>query len=315
MDYRSARPRAWYGVAVVVAATLVLVARSSVAPRTPRALRDCTAITVVSSSEKAGLLTETRGRDYARPERRVRGRLRAGHRGREVLGRRRQHAGGGVGRDGRRPRADGLDPRHEQLAGDRPRAPGRTRTGPALIPDEVGHVATSPLVIAMPRPMAEAMGWPDRPHRVARPVRPGHRTRTGGPATATPSGAPFKLGKTNPNFSTSGLNALIGEYYAATGTSSDLTVDAIRDPAVVRFVRGVESSVVHYGDISITFLENLRRADDSRPRPDLRLGRRDRGEVGLGLQPGEPERRPGDARAAPAPTTRSSPSTPTRGRW
>ena len=32
---------------------------------------------------------------------------------------------------------------------------------------------------------------------------------------------------------------------------------------MIRFVEGVESSVVHYGDISITFLENLRRADDA----------------------------------------------------
>ena len=110
--------------------------------------------------------------------------------------------------------------------------------------------------------MAEAMGWPTDqigwhdlfdlatdPHGWA---RYGH-----------PEWGRFTLGKTNPNFSTSGLNALIGEYYAATGTSSDLTTDAIADPAVVRFVQGVESAVVHYGDISTTFLENLRRADEA----------------------------------------------------
>ena len=31
----------------------------------------------------------------------------------------------------------------------------------------------------------------------------------------------------------------------------------------MRFVQGVESAVVHYGDISTTFLENLRRADEA----------------------------------------------------
>jgi len=86
----------------------------------------------------------------------------------------------------------------------------------------------------------------------------------------------LKASNPNPNFSTSGLNALIGEYYAATGTTSDLTAGAIADPDVVRFVKGVESSVVHYGDISITFLENLRRADEAAPadvpyRAQLRL--------------------------------------------
>jgi len=131
-----------------------------------------------------------------------------------------------------------------------------------LIPDEVGHVASGPLVIAMPRPMAVAMGWPDRQigwgDLFALAQDP-----TGWARFGHPEWGAFKLGKTNPNFSTSGLNALIGEYYAATGTSSDLTIDAVHDPRVVRFVKGVESSVVHYGDISITFLENLRRADDA----------------------------------------------------
>ncbi len=134
--------------------------------------------------------------------------------------------------------------------------------GPDLIPAQVDSIASAPLVIAMPRPMAEAMGWPtdqigwhDLFDLATDPrgwARYGH-----------PEWGRFTLGKTNPNFSTSGLNALIGEYYAATGTSSDLTTDAIADPAVVRFVQGVESAVVHYGDISTTFLENLRRADEA----------------------------------------------------
>src|SRR5262249_24085214 len=67
----------------------------------------------------------------------------------------------------------------------------------------------------------------------------------------------FKLGKTNPNFSTSGLNATIATYFAATGRSSDLTTADVRNAKVVDFVRGVEGSVVHYGDTTLTFLQNL----------------------------------------------------------
>ena len=147
----------------------------------------------------------------------------------------------------------------------------------------------------MPRPMAEAMGWPtdqigwhDLFDLATDPrgwARYGH-----------PEWGRFTLGKTNPNFSTSGLNALIGEYYAATGTSSDLTADDIADPAVVRFVQGVESAVVHYGDISTDLPGEPSPGRRSGPRIDLRLGDRHRGEVGLGLQPGEPLGRHRDPR-------------------
>ena len=133
---------------------------------------------------------------------------------------------------------------------------------PDLIPDEVGHVATGPTVIAMPRAMAEAMGWPTA--RIGwTDVFELANDPAGWGRFGHPEWGAFRLGKTNPTFSTSGLNTLIAEYYAATGTSSDLTLDDLRDPDVVRFVKGVESSVVHYGDISITFLTNLRKADDA----------------------------------------------------
>src|SRR2546422_122501 len=57
----------------------------------------------------------------------------------------------------------------------------------------------------------------------------------------------FRLGKTNPNISTSGLHALVGTYLAATGgKTSDLATQDLQDPKVVEFVKGVESSVVHY---------------------------------------------------------------------
>src|SRR5262249_36111904 len=71
----------------------------------------------------------------------------------------------------------------------------------------------------------------------------------------------FKLGKTNPNFSTSGMSALMAQYYAFTGKKSDLTLEDADQPAVVDKARTVESSVVHYGDTTLTFLNNWYRAD------------------------------------------------------
>ncbi|MGH9194408.1 MAG: substrate-binding and vWA domain-containing protein [Acidimicrobiia bacterium] len=132
---------------------------------------------------------------------------------------------------------------------------------PGMVPDELPHVAETPLVIAMPRPMAQAMGWPDKEIGWS-DILSLSRDPAGWGKLGHPEWGAFRLGKTNPNFSTSGLNATIGAYFAATGRSSDLTEADIADPKVVDFVKGVESSVVHYGDITLTFLENLQKADD-----------------------------------------------------
>jgi Ca-activated chloride channel homolog len=132
---------------------------------------------------------------------------------------------------------------------------------PNFVPDDLPRVAASPLVIAMPRPMATAMGWPDKPigwsDILALAQDPAGWGKLGHPEWGR-----FRLGKTNPNFSTSGLNATIGTYFAATGLSSDLSEADVANPRTVEFVKAVESSVVHYGDISLTFLDNLQKADD-----------------------------------------------------
>src|SRR5207244_2827957 len=65
----------------------------------------------------------------------------------------------------------------------------------------------------------------------------------------------------NPNFSTSGLNALIAQAYAATSKSAGLSLEDLSGPEVKTFATGVESSVVHYGDTTLTFLNNLYKAD------------------------------------------------------
>ena len=80
-------------------------------------------------------------------------------------------------------------------------------------------------------------------------------------AVGHPEWGPFRLGKTNPNFSTSGLNFTIAEYYAAVGKTQGLTVEDLARPAAVEFASQIESSVVHYGDITMTFLNNWFAAD------------------------------------------------------
>jgi len=132
-------------------------------------------------------------------------------------------------------------------------------------PDLVGEaklptIARTPLVIAMPKPMAQTLGWPAKPigwsDILTLANDPNGWARYGKPWGA------FKLGKTNPNYSTSGLHATIAAYFAATQRSSDLTAKDLTDPKVVAYVKAVEAAVVHYGDTTLTFLSNLQKADD-----------------------------------------------------
>ena len=118
----------------------------------------------------------------------------------------------------------------------------------------------SPLVIAMPRPMAEALGYPDTPIGFA-DILALTRDPNGWGGKGHPEWGPFRLGKTNPNFSTSGLSALVAQAYAATGKTSGLSSEDLDNPAVAQFATDVESSVVHYGDTTLTFLNNWYRAD------------------------------------------------------
>ncbi len=131
---------------------------------------------------------------------------------------------------------------------------------PDLVPAQLPSIAQTPLVVAMPRPMAEVLGWPDKPigwsdlFALAKDPR-------GWGSKGHPEWGRFKLGKTNPHFSTSGLNATIATYFAATGLSSDLSAKDVANPTTQAFVKQIESSVVHYGDTTLTFLSNMAKAD------------------------------------------------------
>ena len=128
------------------------------------------------------------------------------------------------------------------------------RAGRELAPAGTPFMLT-PLVLAMPQPMAEALGYPDEPIGFADILELANDPE-GWASVGHPEWGPFRLGKTNPNYSTSGLNFTIAEYYAATGKSSGLTTEDLRRPDVIQYATDVESAVVHYGDITMTFLNN-----------------------------------------------------------
>ena len=129
-----------------------------------------------------------------------------------------------------------------------------------MAPDDPTPFMLTPLVIAMPKPMADALGYPDTPVGWA-DILALAQSDTGWADYGHPEWGPFRLGKTNPNYSTSGLSALIAQTYAATGKSGGLSAEDLANPAVVQYGTDIESSVVHYGDITMTFLNNWFRAD------------------------------------------------------
>lgn len=136
----------------------------------------------------------------------------------------------------------------------------RRKGQPPMAPASAKPFMLTPLVIAMPKPMAEALGWPSTPIGYADILKLA-QDPAGWGTKGHPEWGPFRLGKTNPNFSTSALSATIAQYYAATGKTTGLTAEDLARPEVDAFSRGVESSVVHYGDITLTFLNNWYRND------------------------------------------------------
>ncbi|MEU2283994.1 substrate-binding domain-containing protein [Streptomyces sp. NPDC013178] len=132
-------------------------------------------------------------------------------------------------------------------------------------PDKAEPIVQSPLTIAMPKPMAEALDWPER--RFTWSQLAGWAKNADGfwAQHGRPEWGPFKLGKTNPGYSTSGLNATVAAFYAATGTSGELSTAHMDDAGSRAFVKSIEQAAVHYGDTTLTFTSNLRQADRSSP--------------------------------------------------
>ena len=120
----------------------------------------------------------------------------------------------------------------------------------------------TPLIIAMPKPMAQALGWPKRALGW-KDVADLATSKQGWAKYGHPEWGAFKLGKTNPNISTSGLTSLIGQAYATTGKTRGLTSEDLDNPTVEAFAKQIESSVVHYGDTTLTFLNNWYRNDQA----------------------------------------------------
>ena len=135
---------------------------------------------------------------------------------------------------------------------------------PVLIPLETPQVATTPMVMAMPTPMAQALGWPQQ--------NLGFKELLGAVTSAEgwgkfghPEWGAFRLGKTDANLSTPGLEALVAAVFAATGQTSALSVETLvkQEDQLRRVILGLERAPGQDADTPATFLANLQQADQA----------------------------------------------------
>jgi Ca-activated chloride channel family protein len=124
-------------------------------------------------------------------------------------------------------------------------AESRTRTGKDLI-GPTQNLVLSPVVIAMWKPMAEAIGWGARPVGWS-DILALAKEPAGWAAHGHPEWGPFQLGHTHPEFSNSGLISMLAETYAAVGKVGGLTLADVARPQTAEYVAGIESAIVHYG--------------------------------------------------------------------
>ena len=108
------------------------------------------------------------------------------------------------------------------------------------------NLVLSPVVIAMWKPMAEALGWPGKPVGWSDVLALAKDPRGWG-AVGQAQWGQFRFGHTHPEYSNSGLISLLAETYAGAGKTAGLELADLDRPEVGAYVAGIEQAVVHYG--------------------------------------------------------------------
>jgi Ca-activated chloride channel homolog len=123
---------------------------------------------------------------------------------------------------------------------------GQANNGATLVED-APPLVLSPVVIAMWRPMAEALGWPTTPlgwADIAELAASGKSWADYG----HPEWGAFQFGHTHPDYSNSGITSILATTYAATSKTRGLTVADVQKPETAQFLGNVEKNIIHYGE-------------------------------------------------------------------
>ena len=114
----------------------------------------------------------------------------------------------------------------------------------------------SPIVIAMWKPMAEALGWPNKDIGWADIIKVS-RDPKGWASLSHPEWGAFKLGHTNPEYSNSGLLAVLAEAYAGAGKTRGLERADLDAPKTRAYMKSIEDAIVHYGKSTGLFTDQM----------------------------------------------------------
>jgi Ca-activated chloride channel family protein len=137
---------------------------------------------------------------------------------------------------------------------------------PNIVPPELPPVATTPLVLAMPRPVAERIGWPRRQPTWSQAYG---LALQGWKAAGKPELGEFRMGTSDPFVSTAGLATLVASGYAAAElvhhTPTPLSLTVLGNELVQRTLLGFDRAVKERAQSSAELLDKLGRADRQDP--------------------------------------------------
>ncbi|MEO7910643.1 MAG: VWA domain-containing protein [Roseiflexaceae bacterium] len=116
----------------------------------------------------------------------------------------------------------------------------------------------TPVVISMWKPMAEALGWPNKPIGWGDMLELINDPQGWG-KFGHPEWGRFSWGHTDPEISTSALSTLLAEFYAAVGKQKNLTVADVQNPKSQQFIRDLGKGIKHYGYNTLVFSDNMQK--------------------------------------------------------
>ncbi len=114
----------------------------------------------------------------------------------------------------------------------------------------------SPVVIAMWKPMAEALGWPKKQLSWSDLLKVSANPKGWG-AMGFPEWGKFKLGHCHPEFSNSGYLSVLAEAYAGAKKTRGLTIADLDAKPTRALVSSVENTIVHYGKSTGFFSDKM----------------------------------------------------------
>lgn len=122
-------------------------------------------------------------------------------------------------------------------------------------------IAMSPTVLAMPRPMAEALGWPDQTLGLAK-LRELAAAKNGWASLGHPEWGAFRLDHIDPRLSTAKAQTTLALAYNVTGTVRPLAADIASEKVVRALLKLDRAPGPSHADTTV-FLAGLRDADDA----------------------------------------------------